>query len=146
MTKITIKENNIDDVVKISATIDEFDRKLDKEYFENRYEDKEHLIIVAYVNSQPAGYIVAYNRFNDSSLYCWMGAVNSKFRKMGILTQLMDYQDKWAKKRGYNKIKIKTRNNKRAMLHYLVKHGFMFTGIEPRSTMEEYRIFLEKDI
>jgi len=51
-----------------------------------------------------------------------MAGVNPNFRKKGILKKLMNYQDNWAKEKGYKKIKIKTRNARREMLSYLIKY------------------------
>lgn len=143
---ITIKETPIEEAVKVNDTIVEFAEKYDKQYFESTYSNKEKLIILAYVDENPAGYIVSYDKFEDGSLYCWMVGVNPKFRKMGILKSLMNYQDKWAKDKGYNKIKIKTWNKRRAMLTYLVKYGFFFTEVVPHPNIEENRILLEKRI
>jgi GNAT superfamily N-acetyltransferase len=104
------------------------------------------LIIVAYVDDQPAGYTVGYDKFEDGSFYCWMAGVNPKFRKLGLLKSLMDYEDKWAKEKGYNKIKIKTRNNRREMLSYLVKYGFFFTEVIQQHNIDDNRILLEKEL
>lgn len=143
---ITIKEVPIEEAVKVNATIVEFDAPYQKDYFEDRYKDKDKLIIVAYVDDQPAGYIVGYDKFGDGSFYCWMAGVNPKFRKLGLLKVMMDYEDKWAKEKGYNKIKIKTRNNRREMLAYLVKYGFFFTEVVQQSNIDDNRILLEKEI
>ncbi len=145
-TRITIKEVSIEEAVKVNATIVEFGDPYQKEYFEDRYKDKEKLIIVAYVNGQPAGYLVGYDRLEDGSFYCWMAGVNPSFRKMGVLKALMDYEDKWAKEKGYNKIKIKTRNNRREMLAYLVKYGFFFTEVVQQPNLADNRVLLEKEL
>jgi len=144
--EIIIKETIIEEAVKVSATIVEFDKPYSKRYFEERYGDKDKLIIIAYLDNQPIGYIIGYDKFNDSSFYCWMVGVNPDFRGMGALKALMDYQDKWARTKGYNKIKIKTRNNCREMLFYLVKYGFYFTEVTPYTDIKENRILLEKNI
>ena len=143
---ITIKEVPIEEAVKVNATIVEFDAPYQKDYFEDRYKDKDKLIIVAYVDDQPAGYIVGYNKFEDGSFYCWMAGVNPKFRKLGLLKTMMDYEDKWAKEKGYNKIRIKTRNNRREMLAYLVKYGFFFTEVNQHPNIDDNRILLEKEL
>ena len=111
-----------------------------------KYGDKEHLIIIASYDNQPAGYLIGYDKFGDDSFYCWMAGVDNNFRKKGILKALTDYQDKWAKSKGYNKIKIKTRNNRREMLSYLVKYGFLFTEVIEYPKIEENRILLEKNL
>jgi len=143
---ITIEEVPIEEAIKINATIVEFDTPYQKNYFEDRYKGKDKLIIVAYVDDQPAWYIVGYDKFGDGSFYCWMAGVNPKFRKLGLLKAMMDYEDKWAKEKGYNKIKIKTRNNRREMLAYLVKYGFFFTEVVQQPNVDDHRILLEKEL
>lgn len=143
--EIIVKEVPIEEAVKVNSTIVEF-KPYSKEYFEERYKDKEKLIIVAYLDNQPAGYFVGYDEFGDGSFYCWMGGVNPKFRKKGVFKALMNYQEKWAKNKGYRKIRIKTRNNRREMLAYLVKYGFNFTEVIQQPNTEDNRILLEKNI
>lgn len=135
---IEIKEVDIEEAMKVHSKILEFnDLDPKKEYFENRYKNKDKLIIVAYYNDIPAGYIIGYDKFQDNeSFYCWMAGVNINYRRLGILTQLMQYLMNWTSQRGYNILKIKTRNNRREMLSFLVKNGFYFTNIED-SQMEE---------
>jgi len=143
---IIVKEVSVKEVVKVNNTITEFDEPYTEDYFENRCKNKEHLIIVAYMNNIPVGYIVAYDRFDDGSFYCWMAGVTPKFRKKGILKILMNYQEKWTKNKGYNKIKIKTRNNRREMLSYLIKHGFNLIDINEHTNIEDYRLLFEKSL
>lgn len=145
--KIIVREVPIEEAIKVNLTIPEFDeRSRAKEYFTDRYKGKETLIIAAYLNKTPAGYLVGYDRFGDKSFYCWMAGVAPEFRRKGILAALMDYLESWAKKRGYKKIRIKTRNNRREMLACLVKYGFYFTGVEAYPNIEENRILAEKRI
>ena len=144
--KITIKEDTIENVVDISSRIVEFDDKFKKNYFEERYLEKEKLILVAYFENKPAGYLVSYDNYNDGSFYCWMAAVDPEFRRKGILSELMTRLEDWARENGYKKIRIKTRNNKREMLSYLVKNGFYFINIEECPLIEDHRLLLEKNI
>lgn len=146
VNRISIKEVPIEEAVKVNATIVEFETPYQKNYFEGRYRDKEKLIIVAYIDNLSAGYLVGYDKFGDGSFYCWMTGVNPKFRKKGVLKALINYEEKWAKERGYNKIKIKTRNNRREMLSYLVKYGFFFTEVIPHPNILDNRILLEKEL
>jgi predicted GNAT superfamily acetyltransferase len=149
MGKISVKEVGIEVVVKVNAAIKEFsdyNKPLDKSYFESRYSGKDRLVIAGYFEGELAGYIVGYDNFGDGSFYCWMAGVDPKFRRKGVLKALMLYQDNWAKERGYDRIKIKTRNNRREMLTYLVRAGFLFTGVESFTPVEENRILLEKEL
>lgn len=145
---IEVKEVDIKEAIKVHKNIKEFNEtKPEKEYFENRYRDREKLIIVAYYNNVPAGYIIGYDKFQDGkNFYCWMAGVDSKFRKLGILTKMMQYQENWAKQKGYSNLKIKTRNNRREMLSFLVKHNFNFLSVEKRDNIQDNRINLQKEI
>ncbi len=145
---IEIKEVNIEEVLKVHRNIPEFYELIPKkDYFENRYKRREKLIIVAYYNGIPAGYIIGYDKFQDNkSFYCWMAGVDVNYRRLGILTQLMNYQTNWAKTKGYCILKIKTRNNRREMLSFLIRNGFYFTDIETKENIKDNRINLQKDI
>ncbi|RLJ04667.1 MAG: GNAT family N-acetyltransferase [Candidatus Aenigmatarchaeota archaeon] len=140
--KIIVKQVPIEEVVKVNKTIKEFE-PYKKEYFEKNVLK---LVIVAYVGGQPAGYIVGYDKFNDGSFYCWMAGVNPKFRRMGVMKALMSYQEKWAKKNGYNKIRIKTRNSRREMLSYLIKYGFYIVGLTEYPDVKDNKILFERSI
>ena len=144
---IVVKEVPIDEAVKVNRNVIEFDGKDTKaEDFERRYQDKDKLIIVAYYENIPIGYIIGYDRDNDGSFYCWMAGVDNNYRRLGALTSLMNYQMDWAKKKGYNKLKIRTRNNRREMLSFLVKNGFNFVSVENKEDITENRINLEHDL
>ena len=142
-----VLETSIENAMKVHAQIPEFTETLpDKKYFEERYNGKTHLILCAYENKTPVGYVIAYDKFADGSFYCWMAGVIPEFRKHGALTALIKHLFIWAKDNGYEKIKIKTRNDKRDMLRFLVKNGFSFTDVEQRENINDNRIELEKDI
>ena len=144
---IIVKEVPIEEAVKVNRNVIEFDGKdTTKEDFEKRYVGKDNLIIVAYYKNIPIGYIIGYDRDNDGSFYCWMAGVDNNYRRLGALTTLMNYQMDWAKKKGYNKLKIRTRNNRREMLSFLVKNGFNFVSVENKEDITENRINLEHDL
>ena len=140
-----ILQTSIEEAVKVHVQIPEFtETPPDKNYFENRYKGKTHLILCAYENETAMGYIIAYDKFADKSFYCWMAGVIPQYRKQGALTELIKYLFSWAGSKGYDKIKIKTRNDKRDMLRFLVKNGFNFTAVEQRENINNNRIELEK--
>lgn len=148
MNDIIVREVGIEEVMKVHKNVLEFDASNSKkEYFEDRYKNVEKLIIVAYYKDLPIGYIVSYDRFNDGkSFYCWMAGVDNNYRRMGSLKCLMDYQDNWAKEKGYNCIKIKTRNSRREMLSFLIKNKFNLISVEEKESVMDNRINLEKNI
>lgn len=144
---IIVKEVSIEEAVKVNRNVIEFDGKdTTKEDFEKRYVGKDNLIIVAYYKNIPIGYIIGYDRDNDGSFYCWMAGVDNNYRRLGALTTLMNYQMNWAKNKGYTKLKIRTRNNRREMLSFLVKNGFNFVSVEQRDDITENRINLEHSL
>lgn len=146
---IIIRESNLEEVLKVHKHVLEFDDcNPSKEFFESRYQEAEKLIIVAYYQEQAIGYIVGYDKFKDNreSFYCWMAGVDFGYRRIGALKALMKYQENWARKKGYQNLKIKTRNNRREMLSFLVKNGFYFVSVEEREKIEDNRINLVKKL
>lgn len=145
---INIKEVEIDEAISVHKNVLEFNEtEPDVEFFENRYKNKDKLIIVAYYNNIPIGYIIGYDKYEDGeSFYCWMAGVDNNYRRLGALTELMNYQIRWATNKGYKKLKIKTRNCRREMLSFLIKEGFYFTSIETKEEIQNNRINLEKII
>ena len=147
MGGITVSETVIEEAVKVNSTITEFDENsFDKNYFEQRYADKKHLILVAYIEDNPVGYAVSYDRDSDKSFYCWMAGVNPEHRRKGVLTKIMQHLESWCRENNYNKLRIKTRNNRREMLSYLVSNGFFLTKVIPKENISETRICLEKQL
>ena len=75
-----------------------------------------------------------------------MAGVDPEYRRLGILTELMKYQENWAKQKGFITLRIKTRNNRREMLSFLVKNNFNFLNVEKREKVQDNRINLEKSL
>lgn len=145
---VDIKEVSLDDIMVVHEAIPEFNVHFPYtiETFRERTAGKKMLRIIGYVGGKAAGYIVGYEKENDGSFYCWMAGVHPAHRRNGVLTALMEYQREWAKKNGYKVLKIKTRNNRREMLGFLVKQGFHFTDMEKYAKKEDHRILLEKEL
>ena len=121
---IIVKEASLEDAVKVNDTVSEFTEYDLKKEYEERCNNVDNLILIACLGDTPIGYIISYDRFKDNSFYCWMAGVNPEFRRQGVLKSLMKYQEEWAKRKGYNKIRIKTRNNRKEMRLYLAKKRF----------------------
>lgn len=144
---IEVKEVDIEEVLKVHKNIIEFDdNNPPKEFFEERYKNLNKLILVAYYKNNPIGYVIGYERDDDSSFYCWLAGVDNNYRRRGALTNMMKYFMKWTKDNGYKKIKIKTRNKFREMLNYLVKSGWQFMNVEIKDNAKDNRIELELDL
>jgi len=141
---VRIRRASIEDVFVVNNGVPEFCESLEK--YSARLEGNDPLMAVALVSDDDAGFLVSYDRYGDGSLYCWMVGVKPKFRRKGVLSALMGYQDWWASSRSYSKIRIKTRNSRRAMLAYLVREGYLITGVDVRPDPEDNRIHLEKSV
>jgi len=147
MEEIVVKEVKLEDAFKVHSDIEEFKEANDTiDLFEDRIKGKDNVILVAYYNDNPAGYMISYDRYGDGSIYCWMAATKSEYRRHGILKNLMNYQMKLAKESGYNKVKIKTQNDRREMLSYLVKNGWNFTDVKEKDDIMRNKISLEINI
>jgi GNAT superfamily N-acetyltransferase len=143
---IGVKPSNLDLVMDVHAKIPEFKGAgYDRGVFEQRLKAK-HVLLTGFAGKTPAGYLAAYERWEDGSIYCWLTGVDPAFRRHGILTKLMASLEQWAKSHGYQKITIKTRNCRREMLSFLVKNGFQFTHVQTKTKISENRILLEKTL
>lgn len=148
MDKIEVKEVGIKEVLNIHQYVLEMDDlRPPKTFFTDRIDGLKSLITAAYHENTPIGYMISYQPKDDlESIYCWLAGVDYRYRRLGALTELMKYHMNWAKENGYQKMKIKTRNDKRNMLNYLVKNGWNFTKVEEAVTIESNSIYLEKNL
>ena len=146
MVNVTIKQGSIREVVNLSMQIPELDDPHRHGEYEKRLQGIPHLIAIAYVENKAAGFKVGYQREGDGSFYSWMGGVLPGFRRQGIARMLADYQEDWARKQGYNKVKMKTRNRLKHMLYFALGNGFDITAVASAETVEENRIHLEKQL
>ena len=146
MVNVTIKQGSIEEVVNLSMQIPEFNTPHQHDEYEKRLQGIPHLIAIAYVENNAAGFKVGYQRENDGSFYSWMGGILPGFRRQGIAQMLADYQEDWARKQGYIKVKMKTRNRLKPMLYFALGNGFNITEVDSAETIEENRIHLEKQL
>ena len=144
--KIDIRTGSIAEVVALSRQIPEFDTPHGEDEYRKRLTEKRYLILIAYMENQAAGFKVGYEKESDGSFYSWMGAVLPAYREAGVAKALALVQEDWAREQGYAKIRFKTRNRHKTMLLFGIKNGFQIVAIEPRDTIAEYRILLEKNL
>ena len=143
---LVIKEASIKEVVSLSNHIPEFIDPHQEEVYEKRLTGKPHLILVAYDKDTAIGFKVGYEKTPDGSFYSWMGAVLPAYRQYGVAKALANHQEKWAREKGYKKIRFKTRNKLKSMQIFALKNNFHIVAVEPRDNVEDYRIMLEKNI
>jgi len=144
MVLIEIRENLslLNDAFSIHQQIPEFqiDSTTYNQLIERINNVKHPLIFVAYVNHQPVGYLIGYERY--SSFYIWLVGVLPSHRRQGILVQLMNRVEKI----NYNSLTIKTRNSFKSMLLFLISHDFKLIEIDKRHSVDAHRLILEKQL
>ena len=139
---IKIATGQLQTVVAISQQIPEFNNPHNLSIYQQRLTDVPHLVLVAYVDNVPAGFKVGYER--DGYFYSWMGAILPAYRRLGLARKLAEKQEVWAKAKGYPHITFKTRNRLKPMLLFAIGRGFDIIDIQPKATVDEYRIILRK--
>ncbi|CAF4059102.1 unnamed protein product, partial [Rotaria magnacalcarata] len=105
---------------------------------------KHPLILVAYIDNRPVGYLMGHERY--SSFYIWLAGVHPKHRRQGILVQLMNRLEQWAMKENYSSLMVKTRNSFKSMLLFLISHEFKLIDIDKRQSVDTHRLILEKKL
>lgn len=140
--KIIIKEQQLPDALAVSQQIPEFEDPYPADEYVRRLSGVPHYILTAYVEGQPVGFKVGYER--KGAFYSWMGGVLPQFRQQGIGEQLAQRQEQWARKQGYSRVTIKTRQKHKAMLGLLKKRGYRVLRTIPKRPVAETRIWLEK--
>ena len=139
---IKIEKGKLETVVAISQQIPEFHNPHSLAIYQQRLNKVPHIVLVAYVDDVPAGFKVGYER--DGYFYSWMGAVLPAYRRLGLARKLAEQQEDWAKQEGYPHVTFKTRNRLKPMLLFSIGRGFDIIDIQPKATIEEYRIILRK--
>ena len=143
---IEIRTGSIEEVVALSIQIPEFTSPHQSAEYQKRLYGKKHSILVAYDDNTPVGFKVGYDKEEDGSFYSWMGGVLPEYRQQQVARQLAQMQEEWARENGFTSIRFKTRNRHKAMLVFALKNNFQIMVVEPRETVEEYRIILEKSL
>ena len=141
---IKIFEGCLEDAWRMSQQIPEFENHYSLDKYHTTLDQKRSLILIAKHNEIPVGFKVGYDRYQDGSLYSWMGGVLPAYRRQGIANQLAEFQESWAKKQGFASIRFRTRNKHTAMLQFALGRGFSIIGFDPRVPNEESRITLDK--
>ncbi len=139
-----IEEGHPEDVIPILSQIPEFDHLPDVNSISSRLEHVPHLILLALWDQQIIGFKIGYER--DQHFYSWLGAIHPDYRRKGLAEKLADTQENWARERGYKKVWMKTRNRFPSMLMMALNRGFQIVQIDPRDTITEHRIILEKSL
>ena len=146
MNSFHIHESKLDDAVMVSANMPEFDDPYKILEYSKRLNSIAHLILTAYDDHNPIAFKIGYQRHSDGSFYSWMGGVLPNYRRKGIANNLADQQESWAKKNGYNSIRMQTREKHKAMLALAINRGFQITNRIEKTSSSNTRIWMNKPL
>lgn len=133
-------------LIELSQQIPELDHPLTNEVLDQRLQGKTCLILVAYVEGELAGFKLGYEQ-EEAIFYSWLGGVAFDFRRLGLAQSLLEYQETWARRQGYNHIQVKTMNRFPAMLNLLISNQYLITELtaDPKSLVD-HKLYLCKSI
>ncbi|EOZ99674.1 acetyltransferase, gnat family [Indibacter alkaliphilus LW1] len=144
--EIKIRNGSIEEVVALSQQVPEFFQPYSEKIYHERLSCRPHLILIAEVDGELAGFKVGYQSATSGIFYSWMGGVLASYRRMGIATKLADTQESWAKNHGFQKVQFKTRNRLSKMIHFGLNRGFMIVDLIKKDQVQEHRIVMEKNL
>lgn len=143
---LKIRQGTIEEAVELSLHIPEFKNPADAAIYRNRLKGKDHLILIAQMDQKPCGFKVGYNREDDGSFYSWMGGILPGYRRKAIASALAIEMESFCRNHGYTHLRMKTRNQHKAMLQFALNNDFYIIGFKPYPDPSDSRIILEKEL
>lgn len=144
--EIKVEKADFETVNKAHKQIPEFGENHLEDRYERKCSGKDPVNLVAKIGNELVGYAVCYDKFSDGSYYIWMAGVRPENRREGAMTQIVEKATEIAKKKEYNSIKIKTRNERKEMRHFLTDKGFEVCGYNEKETVDESEILHKKTV
>ena len=141
-----IREASPAELLSVHECIPEFPGKASLDFYTERLKHRLHLGLIAEKDGELLGFKVGYQSDTPDTFYSWMGGVRPEFRKQGIADTLAEYQENWAKEKGFEAIYFKTRNRFPAMITFGLKRGFKIMEVIPKGGVEDYRVVMWKEL
>lgn len=142
---VEVRKNELDIAVSISRKIPEFTDPWPIQEYERRLKGRSALILTAYVDSFPVGFKIGYS-LSDQVFYSWMGGILPQYRRSGLATHLMQYQENWCCQEKYRIIRVKTRAKHSGMRALLTRNRYREIDREKRTDAGETRLVFEKTL
>lgn len=144
--KFLIRNASPSELLWVHERIPEFPGKASLDFYTERLKYRLHLALVAEKDGELLGFKVGYQSDTPDTFYSWMGGVRPEFRKYGMATALAEYQENWAREKGFKSVFFKTRNRFPAMITFGLKRGFKIMEVIPKGGMEDYRVVMWKEL
>ncbi|ENM5767096.1 GNAT family N-acetyltransferase, partial [Vibrio mimicus] len=103
-----VREGSLNEVTQIVAKISEFAKSENEQSLQARLADKPSLVLVAEKDGELLGFKMGY-ALDSGTFYSWFGGVALAARGHGVAQRLLEVQEAWALKQGYERIKVKSR-------------------------------------
>lgn len=143
---ISIREASLAEILWVHERIPEFPGKASLYFYESRLKYRLYFALVAEIEGELVGFKVGYQSDFPDTFYSWMGGVRLEFRKQGVAQRLADYQENWAREKGFSKVFFKTRNRFPDMINFGLKREFKIIDVLPKGGVEDYRIVMRKEL
>lgn len=141
-----IREASPSELLWVHERIPEFPGKASLDYYTERLKGRFYLALVAEGDGELLGFKVGYQDDAPDTFYSWMGGVRPEFRKVGVADALAEYQETWAKEKGFKRIYFKTRNRFPAMITFGLSRGFKIVQVIRKGGVEDYRVVMWKGV
>ncbi|EKP4478619.1 GNAT family N-acetyltransferase [Cronobacter dublinensis] len=142
---ISIRHVQPEETAAIYRLIPEFAGVHDAQAIRQRIGGRVACALVTYDEAQPVGFKLGYETA-PGEFYSWLGGVAPAYRRDGVAQRLLEAQERWAQEHGYARLRVKTRNQFRAMLMLLIRNGYQIIGLEKKGEAADYRLLLEKSL
>lgn len=142
---ITVRQGSLEEVVAVVATINEFVRKETVHTLNERLQGKKSLVLVALQDEQLLGFKIGYQLSSDE-FYSWFGGVSPQARGYGVAQRLLEEQEAWALEQGYQRLRVKSRNQFPSMLRLLLRNNYLIDNYEKMEDISESRIHFVKQL
>ncbi|APW41822.1 GNAT family N-acetyltransferase [Rhodoferax saidenbachensis] len=117
------REGSLEEAIALLCDIPELQQGEALSYYAARVADHPHIVLIAEIDGQPAGFKVGYALSCDH-FYSWVGGVLPAYRKRGIAQFLLAAQEEWVWANGYQRITVKTSHQFPAMVAMLEKNAY----------------------
>lgn len=126
--------------------IPEFPGKASLDFYADRLKNLVYLALVAEKDGELLGFKVGYQDDLPDTFYSWMGGIRPEFRRFGIADALSEYQETWAREKGFQQVYFKTRNRFPAMISFGLKRGFKIVQLIRKGGVEDFRVVMRKEL
>lgn len=114
--------------------------------FESRLKHRKHINLIAYHKDEIAGFMTAYDRYQDGSLYLWLTGVLPDFRQKGLGQEMFERLESWARFNRYEKVLFKTRNPFKSMMILAIKRDYQIENLDIKKESSLHRIYFVKQL